>query len=75
MAQQIVIVQHFDHEGLCQVPNSFPPDKDLCGRNVVLLQSAVPLEMLNVTSDMHTSQTTVCMGAVYVHRATTEIKF
>ena len=34
----IAVVQRFDHEGLRQVQNSFVPDEDLRGRNVVPLQ-------------------------------------
>ena len=33
------------------VQNSFVPDKDVHGRNVVLLQSTVLGEVLNITSD------------------------
>ena len=36
-------------EFLC---NSFKPDKDLCGRNVVLLQSTVLHDMLDITTDI-----------------------
>ena len=35
----IVVVQRFDHAGLHQVKNSFVPDEDLRGRNVVPLHS------------------------------------
>ena len=31
---------------------TFVPDKDLCGRNVVLLQSTVLREMLNISTDI-----------------------
>ena len=46
-------VQRFDCEGLCQVLNCLVPDKDLCGRSVVLLQSTVRCEMLNVLTDCY----------------------
>ena len=50
-----------DCNSLCN--NSFVPDKDLRGRSVVLLQSTVLHEMLDITTDMcH-----VCVGAC-VHR-------
>ena len=41
-----------DHQGLHQIQNSFKPDKDRCGQNVVLLQSTVQCEVLNVTTDI-----------------------
>ena len=41
-----------DHQGLHQIQNSFKPDKDLCGRNVVLLQSTVQCELLNIATDI-----------------------
>ena len=40
VAQEVVIVQRFDHEGLRQVQNCFVPDEDVHGRNVVLLWAA-----------------------------------
>ena len=42
----------YNHKGLRQVQNSFVPDKDLHGRNAVLLQSAVLREMLDITADI-----------------------
>ena len=43
------MVQQDDHEGLCQIRNL---TKDLCGQNVVLLNSTVLREMLNITIDI-----------------------
>ena len=40
------------YEGFLQVQNSFVPDEDLHGRNVVLLQSTVLCEMLDITADI-----------------------
>ena len=54
--------KHFDHEGLRQVQNSFVPDKDLCGQNIVLLQSTVLHEMLNITTDIEA----VAMSLSYI---------
>ena len=45
------MVQQDDHEGLSQIRNL---TKDLCGRNVVLLNSTVLREMLNITIDIRT---------------------
>ena len=49
---QLTTVQRFDHERLRQVRNSFAPDEDLHGQNVVRLQPTVLREMLNVTTDI-----------------------
>ena len=35
ISRSTVIIQPFDHKGLCQVQNYFAPDEDLCGQNVV----------------------------------------
>ena len=53
--------KHFDHKGLCQVQNSFVPDKDPRGQNV-LLQSTVLREMLNITTDIEA----VAMSLYYI---------
>ena len=45
------MVQQDDHEGLRQIRNL---TKDLCGQNVVLLNSTVLREMLNITIDIRT---------------------
>ena len=44
-ALEVVIPQHV-------MLLSFAPDEDLHGRNIVLLQSTVLREMLNITPDM-----------------------
>ena len=46
------MAQRFDHKGLCQVQNSFVPDKDLRSRNVIqfTIYTVLP-EMLIITID------------------------
>ena len=52
IAQWIAIVQHFDHEGVCQLQNSFVRYEDLHSQNIVQLQSTVLSEMLDTITDM-----------------------
>ena len=46
------MVERFKHEGLHQVQNCFVCNKDLRGSNVLLLQSSVLHEMLNITIEI-----------------------
>ena len=60
MAEQIAIVEHFNHESLRQVERFYHeclqkvqvPNKDLLSQSVVLLHSTVLHEMLNITIDI-----------------------
>ena len=45
-----MIVQRFHHKGLVRYKCPFVPDEDLCDQRVVLFQSTVLREMLDITT-------------------------